>query len=291
MFLKSKFFRVVCSLSLLLALFSFVFADTIRLKDGSIIKGKIINFSGGQFTVLIGEGSRQRRMNFYADEIESIEFDSTSMPVATVKTNTQLPQKTNTSNNNSNTSNTSNNNSNTTVITVGQTNQTVATPSPTPTQTETNTNTETETIIVPSANTSSNTNTNPTPTTTPKPIQLKVKVLADNTANGWTNSGFVVKKGQKIKITSKGNISLGSGKYSTPNGIASLADKDKLMQQEATGGLIAVIGDDNNEFIFVGTEREFTATRDGSLFLGINEGNLDDNTGSFEISIEIQPDN
>ena len=291
MFLKSKFFRVVCSLSLLLALFSFVFADTIRLKDGSIIKGKIINFSGGQFTVLIGEGSRQRRMNFYADEIESIEFDSTSMPVATVKTNTQLPQKTNTSNNNSNTSNTSNNNSNTTVITVGQTNQTVATPSPTPTQTETNTNTETETIIVPSANTSSNTNTNPTPTTTPKPIQLKVKVLADNTANGWTNSGFVVKKGQKIKITSKGNISLGSGKYSTPNGIGSLADTNKLMPQEATGGLIAVIGDDNNEFIFVGTEREFTATRDGSLFLGINEGNLDDNTGSFEISIEIQPDN
>ena len=113
MFLKSKFFRVICALSLLLALFSFVFGDTIRLKDGSIIKGKIINFTGGQFTVLIGEGSRQRRMNFYADEIESIEFDATSQPIATVKTNTQLPTKTNNSN-------TSNNNSNTTVITVGQ---------------------------------------------------------------------------------------------------------------------------------------------------------------------------
>ena len=291
MFLKSKFFRVICALSLLLALFSFVFADTIRLKDGSIIKGKIVNFNGGQFTVLIGEGSRQRRMNFYADEIESIEFDATSLPVATVKTNTQLPQKTNSSNTNSNASNnnsnTSNNNSNTTVITVGQTNTTVPTPTPTPTPTQTNTNTET--IIVP-ANTSSNTNTNPT-TTTPKPIQLTVKVLADNTANGWTNSGWVVKKGQKIKITSSGNISLGSGKYATPNGIASLADKDKLMQQEATGGLIAVVGDDNNDFIFVGSQREFTATRDGSLFLGINEANLDDNTGSFEVTIEIQPDN
>ena len=63
-----------------------------------------------------------------------------------------------------------------------------------------------------------------------------------------------------------------------------------MMQQEATGGLIAVVGDDNNDFIFVGTQREFTATRDGSLFLGINEGNLDDNSGSFEVSIEIQPD-
>lgn len=285
MFLKSKFFRVICALSLLLALFSFVFADTIRLKDGSIIKGKIINFNGGQFTVLIGEGSRQRRMNFYADEIESIEFDATSMPVVTVKTNTQLPQKTNSSNTNSNASN---NNSNTTIITVGQTNTTIPTPTPTPTQTETNTNNET--IIVP-ANTSSNTNTNPTTTTTPKPIQLTVKVLADNTANGWSSSGWAVKKGQKFRITGEGNISLGNGKYATPNGIPSLADKDKLMQQEATGGLIAVVGDDNNDFIFIGSQREFTATRDGFLFLGINEGSLDDNTGSFEVTIEIQPDN
>ena len=270
MFLKSKFFRVVCALSLMLALFSLIFADTIRLKDGSIIKGKIVSFTGGQFTVLIGEGTRQRRMNFYADEIESIEFDSSSMPVATVKTNTQLPTKTNSSPTNSNISN---NNSNTTVITVGQNTKPVVTPSPLPSPSPTETNTNTNTTI-----------------TTPRPIQLKVKVLADNTANGWSNSGWVVKKGQKIRITSKGNISLGNGKYSSPNGISSLADKDKLMQQEATGGLIAVVGDDNNEFIFVGTEREFTATRDGSLFLGINEGNLDDNSGSFEVSIEIQPE-
>lgn len=287
MFLKSKFFRVVCALALLFALFTLVFADTIRLKDGSIIKGKIINFSNGQFTVLIGEGTRQRRMNIYADEIESIEFDSVSQPVATVKTNTQLPQKTN--NSTTNNSNISNNNSNTTVITVGA--NTRPTPTPTPIQTNNNT----ETIIVPSntsANTTNSTNTNTNPTNTNRqPIQLKVRVLADNTANGWTNSGWVVKKGQRIKVTARGNISLGGGKYSSPGGISSLADKDKLMQQEATGGLIAVVGDDNNEFIFIGAEREFTAARDGSLFLGINEGNLDDNSGSFEVTIEILPEN
>ncbi|CAN5449520.1 hypothetical protein BH10ACI1_BH10ACI1_03450 [soil metagenome] len=284
MFLRSKFFRVICSLSLLLALFSFVLADTIRLKDGSIIKGKIINFSGGQFTVLIGEGSRQRRMNFYADEVESIEFDSTSMSIATVNTNTQLPTKTNSSTTNSNTSN---NNSNTTVITVGQTNTTVPTPSPSPSPTVNNNN---DTIIISPTNTSTNTNTNTnTNPVTPKPIQLNVKVLADNTANGWTNSGWVVKKGQKIRITSRGNISLGNGKYATSGGIPSLADKDKLMSQEPTGGLIAVIGDDNNDFIFIGSDREFTASRDGSLFLGINESNLDDNSGSFQVTIEIEP--
>jgi len=51
--------------------------------------------------------------------------------------------------------------------------------------------------------------------------------------------------------------------------------------------LIAVIGDDNNDFIYVGSEREFTATRDGALFLGVNEGNLNDNSGTFDVKIEI----
>lgn len=50
-----------------------------------------------------------------------------------------------------------------------------------------------------------------------------------------------------------------------------------------------MIGDDNNEFVFVGAAREFVAPRDGALFLGINEGNLEDNSGSFEVTIEIEP--
>jgi hypothetical protein len=29
---------------------------------------------------------------------------------------------------------------------------------------------------------------------------------------------------------------------------------------------------------------------DGSLFLGLNEGNLNDNKGSFDVKVEISPD-
>jgi PA-IL-like protein len=260
--------RIVFSLCLVFSLVALVVADTIRLKDGSIIKGKIVNFTGGQFTVVFGDGSRQRKMNFYADEIESIEFDATSMPVSSVKTVTQLPVKSN-----------------------SQTNNNPVTNSP---KTDTN-----NSVIIPATNnTSSNTTTNNTTTNPPytnqvpntaKPVQLSVKVLADNTANGWTNTGWVVKKGQKIRISGKGSVSLGNGNYSTPNGLSSIADKEKLMQDKPTGGLIAVIGDDNNAFIFIGETTEFIAARDGSLFLGINEANLDDNSGAFEVSIEIMP--
>ena len=51
-----------------------------------------------------------------------------------------------------------------------------------------------------------------------------------------------------------------------------------------------VIGDDNNDFIYIGADREFVATRDGTLFLGLNEGNLDDNSGSFKVKVEISPE-
>jgi len=223
------------------------FADTIRLKDGSIIKGKIVSFGGGKFVVMVG----QRQMDFSASDVESISFDADSMPVMNVKTSSNTSTETN---------------KNSTVITVGQT------PKTTPQQT-----------------TSPQTTTNNS-VKTMKPIEINVKVLADNTANGWTNSGWVVRKGQKIKITGSGRVSLGGGRYTTPGGIASLPDKDKLMQKESTGALIAVVGDNNNDFIFIGESREFVATQDGALFLGVNEGNLDDNSGIFDVKIEISPE-
>ena len=54
-----------------------------------------------------------------------------------------------------------------------------------------------------------------------------------------------------------------------------------------TGALIAVIGDDNNDFIYIGELCEFTAARDGALYLGVNEGDLSDNKGSYDVKIEI----
>jgi hypothetical protein len=122
-----------------------------------------------------------------------------------------------------------------------------------------------------------------------KPITLSVKVLADNTANGWTNSGWIVKKGQRIKITASGNVSLGSGRSTPASGLADVEDEQKLLKGVPTGALLAVIGDDNNDFIYVGADREFTAGRDGALYLGVNEGNLNDNSGAFEVRIEIKP--
>ena len=123
---------------------------------------------------------------------------------------------------------------------------------------------------------------------TPTFFTIKVGVRADNANNGWTNSGLVVRKGQRLRISASGRVSLGRGRFSTPGGLSAIQDSDKLMRNEATGALIAVIGDDNDDFIVIGPRREFVAQRDGVLFLGVNEGDLTDNTGSYDIVIEAE---
>ena len=261
-----KALRVLIS-SLLVAVLSITaFADTIRLKDGSRIKGKIVAFGARKFTINVGDGTRKRQMSFDVDEIDSIIFESTppvSNPAPSVVTS-NYPAKT----------------------TPKQ--QPAVQTKKQPVRQEPTVSEVTDDTQPSKSSTADNSDRRPAGNRAT--VELSIKVLADNTANGWTNSGWVVKKGQRIRILGTGEVSLGRGKTTGPSGLYDVDDKDKLLKSVPTGALIAVIGDDNNEFIYIGSEREFTASRDGALFLGLNEGNLNDNSGSFAVKIEISPD-
>ena len=237
--------RTLCSFSLVLALFAPTVADTIRLKDGSVIRGEVIGFKDQQFTILIGAGAQGRRSRtvIYMEDVESIEFDSTTTSAATEPANEDTSAS-----------------------------PSSQPPRPTPSNTPT----------VPASRPN-----NPS-SSAPAFFTIKVAVRADSANNGWTNTGLVVRQGQRLRISATGRISLGGGRFSTPAGLPNIADTDKLLRTEQTGALIAVIGDDNDDFILIGTRRDFVAQRDGVLFLGVNEGNLRDNTGTYDIVIEAE---
>ena len=254
---KYVMIKLLFTASLLFVFSISALADTIRMKDGSVIKGKIIEFKDQQFIVAIGDDSRgrKRQITVYADEIESISFDA-PVPAVTIPTTAEIKPE-------------------------------PVKPSPVSPVSGVKNSPPIEKPVDTAKNPPL---TKPANKTNYVMVSNSVKVLADNTANGWTNSGFVVRRGQHVRVTARGNISLGSGRYAKPDGDGSYADKDKLMSQKPTGGLIAVIGDDNDEFIFIGSGNEFIAQRDGTLFLGINEGNLDDNSGAFDVSVEAEVD-
>ena len=279
-----KLARPLAALALALGLCAVSLGDTIRLKDGQVIRGQIVSFRDQQFTVLIGSGTRGRRsrVTVYMEDVESIEFDSAgggdASSNAGADDNSSAPVETSRT-------------------------------QPAPRQSEPRQSELRQTARPPvlgNGDTGSpsnagraNNGTSPatnTTQTTPAGVGAgspffpdRVRVRADSTANGWTDSGLMVRKGQRLRVTATGRISLGNGNFSTPTGLPRLVDTEKLMRNEPTGELIAVIGDDNDDFIPVGASREFYAPRDGRLFLGVNEGNLGDNTGSYDALIEVEP--
>jgi hypothetical protein len=242
-----KIFYASCSVVLVLSLVVPIVADTIRLKDGSVIRGQVIGFKDQQFTILIGAGSKGRRSrtSIYVEDIESIEFDSA-----------------------------------TTAAAASLANEDISSGNPEPVSQPSRSD--------PQPDTSPSNPRTSLPSTSPTFFTIKVAVRADNANNGWTNSGLVVRKGQRLRVSSSGRVSLGRGRFATPIGLSTIPDNDKLMRNEPTGALIAVVGDDNDEFILVGARRDFVAQRDGVLFLGVNEGDLNDNTGTYDVVIEAE---
>jgi hypothetical protein len=248
--MKKFLFRWPIVMALTLSTALPVLADTIRLKDGSVIRGQIVSFKNEQFTILVGTGTRGRksRITVYMEDVDSIEFDGAPADEANnTSSGTNEPPYQPPANPRPNNTRPAN---------------------PAPTQTS-----------------NPNTSANPSP---PQFFNVNVRVRADNSTNGWTNSGLVVRRGQRLRISATGRVNLGAKGSSTADGLASVQDREKLMRSQPTGGLIAVIGDDNDEFIFIGSSRDFVAQRDGVLFLGVNEGNLSDNSGTFEVVIEAE---
>lgn len=260
--MNKRIFSSLVAIVLALSLSVVALADTIRLKDGSVIRGQVIAFNNQQFTVLVGAGSRGRRsqITLYMEDVESIEFDSAGSAGAAANTN-----------------NDDLNNRPTNPTTSRPPAQRPSTPQTTQPDDDTNV-----------ADTSSQPVSRPATQTNTTFFQINTRVRGDNAANGWTNTGLVVRRGQRIRITARGSVMIGGGRISTPVGLTGVQDTGKLMPAYPTGSLIAVIGDDNDDFISVGARREFVAQRDGVLFLGVNEGNLNDNTGAYEAVIEAE---
>jgi len=238
-----------------------VAADTIKLKNGSVIKGRVVSFSQGEFTIILDLGSSSRkstsRMIIAAEDIESIEFDGADSGAAPPRSTSSLEP---------------------------------AAPDRTeePSESKPKETKEAKSAASAPAVTTPDPDTSPaaaseSATATGVLAEKEIRVAA---AADWTSSDIRITKGQRLTITAEGEIDLGNDKKSGPAGIA-LTDSRKLMTTRPTGALIAVIGDDNDDFIYIGRSAEITAAHNGILFLSVNEGELKDNTGSYRAKVKV----
>ena len=114
------------------------------------------------------------------------------------------------------------------------------------------------------------------------------KPLNVESTDRWTDTGIYLRAGTTVIIAATGSITLSNETDSAgPAGADRRAQNAPLPDQPA-GMLIARVG--NSAPISIGASRSFRVTREGRLYLGVNDDHLADNMGAFRVTVRTQVD-
>src|SRR4051812_22615414 len=103
--------------------------------------------------------------------------------------------------------------------------------------------------------------------------------------SNWIDSGVYLRRGERVQVSATGVITVGRNRIS-PDGLRS-TDPSAPMPSAAEGKLIGAIGNDaRSPILELGSNREFTADRNGRLFLTSNRSSFNDAHGAFNVQIK-----
>jgi len=102
----------------------------------------------------------------------------------------------------------------------------------------------------------------------------------------WTSTGIRVRRGDQLQINGTGNINLGNNASSGVGGSeAATAPNVKYpLQSVSAGALIARI-DEGQPFAVVNVPQPITMPANGTLYLGINDDHVQDNSGAYTVTV------
>ena len=101
----------------------------------------------------------------------------------------------------------------------------------------------------------------------------------------WTSTGVIVRRGDTVSFEASGEIRIGGpgNPPISPGGIPEAAPGSPLPNAPA-GALIGRVG--NGPAFFIGARNSVRMNNAGQLFVGINDGNLGDNQGTFQVTVQ-----
>lgn len=105
-------------------------------------------------------------------------------------------------------------------------------------------------------------------------------------AQGWTDTGIDLRTGQDVYFRARGEIRWGPKRSDGPAGESgSPRNPGRPIPNRPAAALIGRVGSSGDPF-FIGDERGAIQVRGhGRLFLGINDDYLQDNAGSFRVTV------
>jgi hypothetical protein len=120
-------------------------------------------------------------------------------------------------------------------------------------------------------------------------LRFETRSVEVTLAPSWIDSGVDLRRNERVRVSASGTIIVGRSRI-TPDGLRS-SDPNAPLPRAAEGVLIGAIGEDPNApIIELGSSREFTADRDGRLYLTSNRGVFNDARGSFTVEVRHERD-
>lgn len=119
-----------------------------------------------------------------------------------------------------------------------------------------------------------------------RPSGMREREVIVNASQPWTDTGVSVRPGQTVYFEASGRVRWGPGRQDGPGGERnSPRNPGRPMPGRPAGALIGRVGD-TDDFFYVGEETGPVRLRGGGrLALGINDDFLQDNSGSFRVTV------
>jgi hypothetical protein len=124
------------------------------------------------------------------------------------------------------------------------------------------------------------------PTGSERPAGLREREIEVASSTAWTRTPIELRDGQDVWFDSRGEVRWGPGRKDGPGGESgSPRNPARPMANRPGAALIGKIGESGDPF-FIGNDKGPIKVRGrGTLFLGINDDYLQDNSGSFRVIV------
>lgn len=115
---------------------------------------------------------------------------------------------------------------------------------------------------------------------------MRERVTSVDARSQWTDTGITVRAGQTVMFSATGTVGWGPKRNDGPAGESGSPRNDnRPMPNRSAAALIGRIGQDGAPF-FIGADQGEILMRDsGTLYLGVNDDFVDDNSGAFRVTV------
>ena len=103
----------------------------------------------------------------------------------------------------------------------------------------------------------------------------------------WVDAGIDVRPGQTVYFEARGEVRWAPDRRDGPEGEHNSANNpNRPIPSRAAGSLIGKVGNENNDFFYIGADTGPVRMRSGGrLYLGVNDDLLQDNSGFFQVVV------